>query len=315
MRYLFVLGAPRSGTTLLQNLLATQPGARSAPETGIFARLTKAFLYERGLPPVGRRPTPATLSRQQADQARAHLARKVALPAIDWNQDLGKEPWTTRQVLERLFRELAGPGAEVFIEKTPTHAYFIREIRELFPDAILLHVVRDPRDVAASLQDMLTTMGKQPRSAFERARIWQASEGAATRAGIRTVRYEDLVKDPGQVLHTVCAEFGLPFEPDLLGRSTEVAQRTVTKRETWKANNFGAVTVRSVGRYRAALTANDIAVIESVCRAGMQRRGYTLDHPRTAGFVLLRQASGYYAGRARRWFQAAGRTIREPARL
>lgn len=128
--WVFILGAPRSGTTWTQLLLSQHPEVSTSPET---------HLVDGYLAPLH--------ERVRWEQERDMTGLTSVLPEDE---------------LRRLFAEFAASvlgsvssraeeGASVFVEKTPQNALHLDVLLEHFPGARFLHVIRDPRDVAASM--------------------------------------------------------------------------------------------------------------------------------------------------------------------
>ena len=137
------------------------------------------------------------------------------------------------------------------------------KILHIFPDSKLLHIVRDPRDVAASAM-RLGWAG----NAYFAADFWLAAERdlETARALIKpgqllSLKYEDLASAPEQKLREVCAHLGLDFDPGLLSYSS---------RTTYDQPN--QATIES---WRAKLSAAEVALVELRCGALLEERGYT----------------------------------------
>lgn len=144
MMKLFVVGSPRSGTTLLQTILATQTRLFTLKETHFFRLL--------------HRPRPVRLlDRLALDPARA--ANAFAYVAEHNGLPLPEEPPPRRlaEACARLDRMLGDAarrrGLAGWLEKTPEHAFFTGEIRRFVPGARFVHILRDGPDVVASLWD------------------------------------------------------------------------------------------------------------------------------------------------------------------
>jgi hypothetical protein len=109
------------------------------------------------------------------------------------------------RAIEACFRVLLGerarekPGIVVIGEKSASHVRWIPQIRETFPEARFIHVVRDPRDVVASMLDAARSWARSPGLTARRAatlwsravRAGRAAEDTLPQAVLR-VRYEDL---------------------------------------------------------------------------------------------------------------------------
>ncbi|MDH2902160.1 MAG: sulfotransferase, partial [archaeon] len=101
---------------------------------------------------------------------------------------------------------------DIFVEKTPNHVYWIPEILEVYPNARFIHVLRDARDVTASMLAASKTFGKNwaPRFAFVAARRWTKHVSAARQAKKKLpmdqfyeIRYENLRSNPAKELRSL----------------------------------------------------------------------------------------------------------------
>ena len=204
---LLIVGAPRSGTTWLQNALLRDRRVCGGQESHFFVSFGQLIRkFDRGLA-----------------SGRPH--------------GLGFY-WTRRQMLHHVraaWRDAAGvvaggrPEATLLLEKTPDHARFLPEIAEVLPAARVVHVVRDGRDVAASLIGAYEAgWGRDwaPRNPAAAARMWARHVRPARVAGAGLpagryleVRYEDLRADRDAVLAGVYRFVGLaePTAEDLAG--------------------------------------------------------------------------------------------------
>jgi hypothetical protein len=221
----FLVGCPRSGTTWLQRLLASHPQVRTGQESHLFNHFVGPQLYRW---------------------------RRFA---ADWEQGgggLGPGCYHTeesyravlRGYLLALLEPMVGevPPGSIFLEKTPAHALWVAEIAELLPGARFLHLIRDPRDVSASLLAVSRTWGSQwaPKTPAAAARLWVWHVKKARVAGkgvgpdrYAEVRYEDLRSGGAGVLTRVFDFLQLPVEPAQV--------------ESWIAANRAEATNRGEG--------------------------------------------------------------------
>lgn len=137
------------------------------------------------------------------------------------------------------------------------------KILHIFPNCKLLHIVRDPRDVATSAM-RLGWAG----NAFFAADFWLAAERDldAARALMKpdqllSLKYEDLASSPEQKLREVCGFLGLDFDQGLLGYSD---------RTTYDKPNQAAIE-----SWRTKLSEAEVALVELRCGALLEERGYT----------------------------------------
>ncbi len=200
---LFVGGAPRSGTTLVQTLLNRHPVIHGGPEFD----LTPAVMALRSqlLAAHDKGRIDRICNREQIDQALGRLLRDLLLPAARRN------------------------GKRWFSEKTPANVLVFDALLDALPAARFIHVVRDPRAVSLSMlavAERYRMRGKPPPEMIASPgqviqtllRHVEAGVAAAARVPERvyTLRYEALVRSPEPVLRSLCDFIGVAWSPRIL---------------------------------------------------------------------------------------------------
>lgn len=104
-------------------------------------------------------------------------------------------------------------------EKSPGHVFYWRQIQQCFPDARVVHIVRDGRDAAVSLLN--ARMG--PKTYYAAARLWKSYIVELDRVrstcppeNFCEIRYEDLLANPQATLERVCASLDIPYSGNML---------------------------------------------------------------------------------------------------
>ena len=242
---IFVVGVPRSGTTLVQSLLAAHRGVTSFTESHFFSR------HFRLLPGLVR----PVLTRDPGPRVREFLAEnEVDLPP-DLEPLLGSFrgprlllPHRTEEAARMLLGVLDAAaldrGERVWIEKTPRHLWYLPWLEELCGDRLPLHfvhVIRQGLPVVASLHEA----SKKWERAYDLetcARRWndglalsleRAERGAESRDHF--VFYEELTDAPERILRDLLAELDLPWEDEIFERYAAGSSHLVTGEETWKS--------------------------------------------------------------------------------
>ncbi len=168
---------------------------------------------------------------------------------------LADRPPSIVAILESLTAQHAERvGAARWVEKTPRHLLTLETIREAWPEAFVVRIVRDPRDVAVSLTGMPfaedTQVGNLVRIDYDDRR---SRHFFATDAGAMTLRYEDLVTEPVRELGRVCDFIGEDYEPGMLDRS-DSATGVTAEHEWWKGSVGGALDTSRVGRWHTEMS-------------------------------------------------------------
>lgn len=270
-RPVFIVGCPRSGTTLLQRMLDAHPDVAVAPETFFIRR----FWHRR-----------AGYGDLECDDAFARLLDDVtAIPEFA-EMDLDAEAFVTaaerdvrtyaavfRQLLEQFARKR---GASVVGEKTPNHVLYLPTLRVFFPEARFIHVVRDARAVVNSWRSVPWSSGQRWCDAEIWVKYVTAGRAAEDWLGesLRAVRFERLVQAPEAVLRQVCQLLEVAFDPTMLAFHEKSPRTVNVTREPWKANATQPVDPSTAERWRQQLAPGAIAQIEAVAAAEMRNWGY-----------------------------------------
>jgi hypothetical protein len=180
---LFIIGAPRSGTTMLQVLLGEHPQVATTVELTVFRRYVAPWL--------------ATWDEEKrtSDEGKWHQG----LPFVWSRAELSE---FLRDFTDRVYRKLLAskPGATHVLDKHPANAMHLQVIHEFWPEARFIHLLRDGRDVACSMVSASRKMGfganTIPGAALEwKKYVTAAREAAAFGEAYLELRYEDLLRE------------------------------------------------------------------------------------------------------------------------
>jgi hypothetical protein len=211
---IFVLGAQRSGTTLVRLILNAHP-LIAIPEEATFLM---PFLCRKCL--KGR----ITGTRLQNLVAYLRLNPQFRL----WNYDnsgflnelAGSRGISLRELVEGLFGSYCrSEGKAVWGDKTPSFFRKVDILSELFPEAKFIHIVRDGRDVFESWRRIDPTKGNPAVTALDWSyKIWRIERSLRNVPEERkiTVRYEDLLSDPENTVKALCRLIGVAYYEAML---------------------------------------------------------------------------------------------------
>ncbi len=289
-RPIFVCGAGRSGTTLVADMLGHHPDISPVYETDFVVALHDIlFRAERRTTTPGDRDGAIlalmddwsrSLPRRPHNK-RVHERYRHGPHHLLFDRDLvmrstrslldqlepGAELPAVRRFLTTLFDAHARlDGKPHWLTKTPSYVEILPFLRDMFPDLLVIHCVRDGRDVALSV----LTRPWGPRRFSETADWWAARlrpalafEDAHPDLVLR-VRYEDLVRQPREQLDRMLAAVGVPSSPGLA--------------EDYLRAPFGPDPSRA-GQWRTRLSQDQVALFEGTAKGLLERLGYDLVAP------------------------------------
>jgi hypothetical protein len=270
-RPIFVVGCPRSGTTMLQLMLHAHPRIALPPENRFV------------LPAYERRHEFGDL---REAQNRRDLARWIA--GTPQFADLGLDeqcvidsvvgaPPTLGSAIGTVFRLYAERfGKPRWGDKRPAYLRHLPELLRLFPDAQIINIMRDGRDCVASLKEAPWSPPAFSDLVDSWARAADASLRAARRYGpdvYHLVRYEDLVAEPEISLRTLCDFLGEQYDP-AMAHPDELAAVAVPGYKTWHTRTHQSVTAERVRSWRQRLTAGEVERCEAVFGDRLDQFGY-----------------------------------------
>ena len=260
----FIVGCPRSGTTLLSVLLDRHSRLCVPPETGFFAEVAP------------------NLPSQDDTSLLDTLRGWPRLPELNLTPEavlsrLGGRPSSPAGVLTAILGLYAeAEGKARCGEKTPQHLLEVPAILRHFPGARIVCLLRDGRDVALSLR----AMPWGPPTLAAAADLWKTfvrlADGFAQQHPdqFTFVYYEKLVRQPDEVLPTVMAFLGEEFEPRQVQphlSSGVVLSRSVS----WKGQALGPLDPSRIGQRRHEALAWENALLDEAVSDELSRHGYT----------------------------------------
>jgi hypothetical protein len=288
--YVFVVGCPRSGTTLLQRMLDAHPrlAVSNDPHFIPFA----PGVNDGQDPPV----TPELVE---------------WLLGYRTFKRLGLDEPTTRAAAAtaRTFNELVtaiydafghARGKPLAGEKTPRYVRYLPLLHRLFPQARVVHLLRDGRDVVLSTLDWaredrgpgrFELFGESPVAACALSWRWHVTTGRRDGAPLgdlyAEVRYEDLVGDPEAAMRRVAAHLGLPYSEDMLafhvGRQRD--DPGLSAKEAWLPPTPG------LRDWREQLAPHDLELLEALAGDLLTDLGYERAYPTISEPIEARAAT------------------------
>lgn len=200
---IFLFSLPRSGSTLLQRILAKHPAISTAAEPWVLLPL---------------------LSTLRKEGIYANYDQNAVVEAVrDFYEGMegGRAAFfeELRDTALRLYQRRTPPGTRYFLDKTPRYHLIVEEILELFPDARFIFLWRNPLSVIASMLDTwhrghwyLYFFKVDLYDGFER--LFRAFSAAFDR--VIGINYEQLLLEPEPTCRRLCEYLDIPFSTDMI---------------------------------------------------------------------------------------------------
>jgi len=269
----FIVGHPRSGTSLLRALLDSHPDLLVLPFE------THLFDWARSQDPVttllDRTRLWPTLHRRRPSISRDEV-EDVLTRAFSQKGD----PRARLLALVEGWRELTEACQKTrWVEKTPWHLYESDTLLKWFPDGVRILVMRrDPRDVIASALKQ-----KPSRTIFQMALTGRLAHEVVTEhqedPRFSVIMYERLVRDPLSTMRSVCGFLDVPFDPVVVTPTVLGAEYSGNSRFE---STLHGISEAAVGRYRDILSGPRLERAEALLAPVLAAGGYapTLPSPR-----------------------------------
>lgn len=259
----FVVGYPRSGTTITASCIGRHPDIAMPPET--------QFFFE-----VAAEET--SLDRQRiAELLTESRMRDLELDpeaVLALCPETGCDRRTLFDAILTAYTDKVGkPRAG---EKSPMHIHHVPTLLEWYPDARIIYIMRDGRDAVHSIMGVPWTHDSIVRHCISWIKVVRQANDLIQRypQSIFKINYEALLASPESVLKNVCAFIEAPFDPVMLmpGASAAVPE---WERE-WKSKAEGSIIPNNGGKWRARPTM-DRACMNVLMRDDLRAEGYAPD--------------------------------------
>jgi len=278
-RPVFMIGAERSGTTLVMAMLGCHPRI-AVPEVVWYYPRFRPYVFTYG--DLSRDANFRTLAEEMV----------FGLKTPFWGMKVNPRTILDEILAELKERSFAGIYCAMheryarsvgnkprWGEKTPHNLFFVKEILEDFPNAQFIFITRDGRDASADYLD--SAFG--PTNIFCAAESWALCQNAVRpwRKQLATDQwmdlcYEDLVKDPVAVLKDVCVFLGEKFAPEMLEfHKTELAKNRGATKDHKPLGHEASD--RYIGIYKRQLSLRDQEIFAAVAGKELEEAGYKLD--------------------------------------
>lgn len=261
-RPFFVVGCPRSGTTLVRTILDGHSRLSIPPESHFVVALARR----------GRRGAVTLDDIIAHPEFKAWHADEEALRR--WVDRAA--PTSYRELVSAVFDWYAvNHGKHRWGDKTPGYVSYLPQLLSVFPDAQFVHVLRDGRDVVASMSEQVWG----PERPVIGALRWRRKVSAGRRAGARMradryieLKLEDLVNDPETKVRDLCDFLGEQFQPTML--EFPARARTLFAEDDKVTARVREPLTAGVRDWRSGMSVREQRAVEALCHRQLVRLGY-----------------------------------------
>lgn len=293
---IFVVGNSRSGTTMLGRIFNNHSLVHTFGELHFFENQV-GTTEVLGRPALSTAECVALLERLLTSAREGLFARVVVGTYREDAKKIitlssGNDAVSLYEAF--LLHETRRAGKTIPCEQTPRYLFAVKEILQLFPEAHVINLVRDPRDVLLSQKNkwrrrFLGAKNIPMREAvrswanyhpFTISKLWVAAVRAAKRLEghprFTTLKFEDLLAFPEETMKGLCRRIGIGYESEMLNVAL-VGSSTGKDRP----QDFGIDRTRSGIWRRGGLTETELSICQRVTRDDMCRLGYEMEQVAT----------------------------------
>lgn len=277
---IFVVGFTRSGTTLLQSLIATQKNIYTFPETHFFCEYLNKFLQ-----------TNNGIIAKECLEEFFKKAREFSGLNIDWYEAdyfkvlADKGMLTEKNLFENIVKQYLikqisykNISKVVWLEKTPYHGFVMNKILQIYPQARFISLIRHPVPAIYSTKKHL-----HPGESYEFiASKWKRMVNKITEFKVQhpdkiyTVKYEELIKDTKNVMKGIMSFLQMGFHEDKLATYPDMAKIVVEPFEKWKNNVLQPEIKDSAGDFLNDILIQDILMIQRMLKKEIKEHDFEI---------------------------------------
>lgn len=277
---IFVVGHPRSGTTLFQSLLATQVGTPIFPETHFYS-IARTFLTCKN----------DLIQQERLQECFSFLKTKLELSDYFYEyvtemverQQLSPKVMFEAIVYDQLCKHLTPEEAlnVRWFEKTPDHAEYLQDILRHYPNAKIIDVVRNPEKAILSRRKYFTWNKEEEWPIERHAERWIKTMDSVADIKARfvnavyTIKFEDMVEDDSN-MKAVCDFISVPFNYALLKDFSQYSEQQSLSWENWKGDTKGEVSKEIALKADSCLSVEEKKVLSEKSARYLELFGYEI---------------------------------------
>ena len=290
MDKVFILGNPRSGTSLFRLMLNSHSMINATPECGFLHWWYKKYADWDSSCVTSNRLDEYISDLESSKRIEdwkmdyAQLKEKIVQENPDNYAKLG-------EIVYVFYGEQKGKKAKVIADKNNYYINHFNDLNEIWPDAKYILVVRDGRDVACSylnMETLVTNSPYKPKLSTDIktiAKEWLTNNQnvlsfseSLNNNQFMVIRYEDFVTNSELYLTKVCNFLGLNFEPEMLNYYIKNAKEQDEPLSSldWKKKTLEKPDKENIGKYKMELEKESIVEFNAIATDLLQKFNYEI---------------------------------------
>jgi hypothetical protein len=263
----FVIGCVRSGTTLLQSIIASHPQLQSFPESHFFR-----YIYSDGWrrrAGLANKKGILRLKQFIEDCKYSHLHHLI--PKYNLFADTYAKSFI--KILDTITHNNEN---EYWIEKTPSHLYNINDIEKYVNNAKFIHIIRNGEDVIASLFEATRDnpdVWNGARSIEVCVKRWkkdiEISKNFENKKNHFIVNYNELVNNTEYLIKEICAFLEIEFDHKMICEKNNSANDIILDFESWKKNTTNKIAKSKIRKFNIIFTKSERQFIRSKLKSNI----------------------------------------------
>lgn len=271
----FIIGAGRSGTTLLRTILMGHPDIIIPPETFGFRPSFKDFhlLQNSNWETIVEKVISNYQQSKQFEMWEVDLfhAKETGLQLQNNQRSLAN-------LIQLIFLEYGSkhkPSANIWGDKTPLNTYYLKYINMTFPQARYVNLVRDGRDVVSSLKVAGLSNSRNSCLRWNQAiELVNQFKNRVPSHRLLTIRYEDFVTQFESKFQNICSFLDLNYSDfDFKHESLSSKMKDVNQYKHFK-NLLNPINDKSIGKWKSNLSDSEIKSIYPLIKTNLAQLGY-----------------------------------------
>jgi len=290
--FFFIVGRPRSGTTLLRTLFDANPHVVVPPESqfivNLYSRYGKITFWTNEL-----------VKAFVDDISQQWLFNTWKIPDLQLQEAL--TPFvghhTYGELCKAVYLEYQSiyPKKEILFigDKNPGYTIYTKLLSEIFPEAKFIHIIRDYRDHFVSVRNVDFELPIVSLVVFK-WRLFVMHFRKMKNKYPNThleINYEDLVRNPEKEMKQLCLFTGVPFDPDIFefykqaDTAVELINSDVFKK--FHSSLFKKINPDKIGVYKKELSVRQIKIADAAAGKYAELAGYQRDYKKPGWGIQL----------------------------